>query len=163
MASELTHFDEDGNARMVNVSGKPSTDRSAIASGTIRMQPATLQRIEEGTIAKGDVLGVARLAGIMAAKQTDRLIPLCHSLPLQAVELQWTPLPPATLKVQATVVCHGQTGVEMEALHAVSVALLTVYDMCKAMDRGMQIEAIRLESKEGGRSGSWKRVDGESD
>lgn len=157
MPSDLTHFDEDGNARMVDITGKQNTDRFATASGTVTMQPETLQRIVEGTISKGDVLAVARLAGILAAKQTDRLIPLCHSLPLESVELQFEPLPPQMLKVQVTVACHGKTGVEMEALHAVSVALLTIYDMCKAIDRGMQIDAIRLESKRGGRSGTWQR------
>lgn len=158
---ELTHFSDGGRARMVDVSDKPDTQRVAVASGVLRMQPETLARIRSGRIAKGDVLTVADVAAVMAAKRTAEFIPMCHTIPLVGVEIAFEELPEAdggaALKVLATVKCTGQTGVEMEALSAVSMALLTVYDMCKAIDRGMRIEAIQLEEKRGGKSGIWQR------
>ena len=154
--SELTHFDAGGRAHMVDVGAKDETRRVAVASGRILMQPATLGRIREGTAAKGDVLGVARLAAIQGAKRTSDLIPLCHPVALTrvAVELTLVDDPPAVDCV-ATAECLGRTGVEMEALTAVSVGLLTVYDMCKAVDRGMRIDGVRLLEKRGGKSGEW--------
>jgi len=154
----LTHFTADGHAAMVDVTAKPVTDRTATARAAIIMQPATLAMVAEGTAAKGDVLGVARLAGIMAAKRTADLIPLCHPLPLSAVTVDLT-IDPATSAVQikATVRTNGRTGVEMEALTAASVAALTVYDMCKAVDRGMRIEALRVVHKDGGKSGLFRQ------
>lgn len=163
MSTPLTHFTENGRARMVDVSDKMSTQRMAIASGILRMQPATLARILAGTVAKGDVLTVADVAAVMAAKRTPDLIPMCHSLPLNGVEVLFGEVNEpdisgqAGLSVQVTVKCTGLTGVEMEALCATSVALLTVYDMCKAMDKGMCIENIQLEEKWGGKSGTWLR------
>jgi cyclic pyranopterin phosphate synthase len=156
---ELNHFDEQGGSRMVDVSAKPETARSARASGLVRMEPATLALILDRRVAKGDVLEVARLAGIMAAKRTGELIPLCHPLGLDAVDLALAPVDDRTLRVEATVKVRGRTGVEMEALTAVSVAALTVYDMCKAVDRGMVIDQVRLEEKSGGRSGHYRRGD----
>jgi cyclic pyranopterin monophosphate synthase len=156
---DLTHFDESGASRMVDVSGKPETLRSARASGRIRMAPATLALIRDRGLAKGDVLEVARLAGIMAAKRTGDLIPLCHPLPLDAVTLDFSFPDDSTLHVEATATVRGRTGVEMEALTAVSLAALTVYDMAKAVDRTMTIERIRLEEKSGGRSGTFRRDD----
>ena len=154
--SKLTHFNEAGEAHMVDVSAKDVTQRVAVAEGTVRMQPATLRAIRDGAAAKGDVLGVARLAGIMAAKRTSDLIPLCHPLPLTAVEVELTADAEASaVHITATVRTTGRTGVEMEALTAVSVAALTVYDMCKAVDRGMVVEAVRLKHKSGGKSGTW--------
>jgi len=152
----LTHFTADGHAAMVDVTAKPVTDRTATARAAIIMQPATLAMVAEGTAAKGDVLGVARLAGIMAAKRTADLIPLCHPLPLSAVTVDLT-IDPATsaVQIEATVRTNGRTGVEMEALTAASVAALTVYDMCKAVDRGMRIEALRVTEKSGGASGDF--------
>lgn len=162
MSNEFTHFSDSGRARMVDVSEKSVTQRVAIASGVIRMQPETLKRIREGKIAKGDVLTVADVAAVMAAKRTPELIPMCHSLPLSGVEIAFEEIGEAHgcagLRVNATVKCVGQTGVEMEALTAASAALLTVYDMCKAIDRGMRIESIQLEEKRGGKSGDWKRA-----
>jgi cyclic pyranopterin phosphate synthase len=155
--AELTHFDERGASRMVDVSAKEETSRSARASGLVRMEPATLALILDRGVAKGDVLEVARLAGIMAAKRTGELIPLCHPLGLDAVEVSLGPDGPSTLRIEATARVRGRTGVEMEALTAVSVAALTVYDMCKAVDRGMTIERVRLEEKAGGRSGHFRR------
>ena len=152
----LTHFDDQGRAAMVDVSAKPPTERVAVARGRVAMAPETLARIREGTMGKGDVLGVARIAGIMAAKRTGELIPLCHPLMLSKVAVDLTPAPPDAVEIEATVSLVGQTGVEMEALTAVSVAALTVYDMCKAIDRGMRIEAVRLVHKSGGRSGSYE-------
>ncbi len=152
----LTHFDEAGRAAMVDVSAKPVAERIATARGRIVMAPATLARIREGTMGKGDVLGVARIAGIMAAKRTGELIPLCHPLMLSKVAVDLTPAPPDAVEIEATVKLAGQTGVEMEALTAVTVAALTVYDMCKAIDRGMRIEAVRLARKSGGRSGTYE-------
>jgi len=154
---ELTHFDEQGASRMVDVSRKEVTARSATASGLVRMQPATLERIKQGTLKKGNVLEVARLAGIMAAKRTAEWIPLCHSLPLEGVTLTFGFPDERTLAISATAIVTGKTGVEMEALVAVSAAALTVYDMCKAIDRGLVIERVQLEEKWGGRSGHFVR------
>ena len=152
----LTHFDATGAAHMVDVAGKPATRRLAVARGHVAMAAGTLARVTAGTAAKGDVLGVARLAGIMAAKRTADLVPLCHPLPLTSVALDLTP--DATgVAIEARVGTTGPTGVEMEALTAVSVAALTVYDMLKAVDRGMTIEAVRLLAKSGGASGDWVR------
>lgn len=157
MTSPLTHFDEKGDAHMVDVSGKPVTDRSAIAEGRVLMSPETLALITESRAKKGDVLGVARLAGIMAAKRTADLIPLCHPLPITKVALALTPDPALPgVTITATVRTSGQTGVEMEALTAVSVACLTVYDMLKAAEKGMRIDGIRLLMKEGGKSGRFE-------
>jgi cyclic pyranopterin monophosphate synthase len=155
--AELTHFDEQGASRMVDVSGKPETLRTARASGLVRMAPETLSLIRDRGLAKGDVLEVARLAGIMAAKRTGELIPLCHPLGLDSVEVHFTPLDEVTLKIEARVTVHGRTGVEMEALTAVSIAALTVYDMAKAVDRTMTIDQVRLEEKTGGRRGTFRR------
>ena len=152
----LTHFDESGHAAMVDVSGKAETSRTAIARGRIVMAPATLAAIRAGTMGKGDVLGVARLAGIMAAKRTSDLIPLCHPLMLTKVSVDLTPVEPDTVEIEALAKVTGQTGVEMEVLTAVSVAALTIYDMCKAVDRGMRIEAVRLVHKSGGKSGVFE-------
>lgn len=154
---KLTHFDESGAAHMVDVSGKPVTDRTAVAEGHIRMEPETLDLIVEGRAKKGDVLAVARLAGIMGAKKTAELIPLCHPLPMTKVALDLVPdaaLP--GVRITATVKTSGQTGVEMEALTAVSTAALTVYDMVKAADKAMVIGEIRLTLKEGGKSGRYE-------
>jgi cyclic pyranopterin phosphate synthase len=155
---DLSHFDESGASRMVNVGAKPSTRRVARASGTVRMQPATLVRVRARDLAKGDVLEVARLAAIMAAKRTDELIPLCHSLTLTAVDVGFDFPDEQTVAIVATVETVAQTGVEMEALTAVSAAALTIYDMCKAIDRGMVIERIQLEEKTGGASGHFARA-----
>jgi cyclic pyranopterin phosphate synthase len=155
--NSLTHFDTDGRAVMVDVTAKPETDRIATAAARIVMQPATLAIIQAGTAKKGDVLGTARLAGIMAAKRTAELIPLCHPLPITSVTLDLEPAGEAALDIRATVRTTGRTGVEMEALTAVSVAALTVYDMCKAIDRGMRIEAIRILLKDGGKSGRFEK------
>jgi cyclic pyranopterin phosphate synthase len=155
--SDLTHFDEAGRPRMVDVSAKPASAREATARGRVRMRQATLDRVLAGP-AKGDVAGIAELAGIMAAKRTGELIPLCHPLGLDAVEVRVevdSGLP--GLSVTATTRTRGATGVEMEAMTAVSVACLTIYDMLKAIDRGMTIEAIELVAKSGGKSGMWRR------
>jgi cyclic pyranopterin phosphate synthase len=154
--AELTHFDTDGNAHMVDVGSKAETDRVAIVKGHIKMQPETLAMIAKGTAKKGDVFGVARLAGIMGAKQTASLIPLCHPLGLDYVHLDLVPDPslPGVL-ITATCAVSGPTGVEMEAMTAVSTAALTIYDMCKAADRGMEIGSIRLTHKSGGKSGTY--------
>lgn len=159
MSEGFSHFDEHGGSRMVDVSEKPATRREARASGRVRMQPTTLQAIASRALSKGDVLEVARLAGIQGAKRTAELIPLCHPLGLDAVRLELAMEPPDTLRIEATVTTVGRTGVEMEALTAVSAAALTVYDMCKAVDRGMTIDGIRLEEKSGGRSGTYRRAD----
>ena len=156
--SGLTHFDAEGRAVMVDVSDKPATTRLAIARGRVVMAPATLETIRAGGIGKGDVLGVARLAGIMAAKKTSDLIPLCHPLALSSVKLELVPVAPDAVEIEARVKTTGPTGVEMEALTAVSAAALTVYDMCKAIDRGMRLTDIRLIHKEGGKSGVWDAV-----
>lgn len=159
-ATGLTHFDDTGAAHMVDVSGKPVTDRVAVARGSVVMTAETLSLITSGQAKKGDVLGVARLAGIMAAKKTADLIPLCHPLPITKVALTLTPDPnlPGIL-VEATVKTGGQTGVEMEALTAVSVACLTIYDMVKAVEKSMRIESIRLVLKDGGKSGLYTADD----
>jgi cyclic pyranopterin phosphate synthase len=154
---ELSHTDEQGNARMVDVSAKGDTLRKAIASAFIRMQPETLALIQSGGIAKGDVFATARIAGIMAAKRTPELIPLCHPIPLTFVGVELVPEQPDGVRIIATVESMTKTGVEMEALTAASVAALTVYDMCKAVDRGMQIERVQLEHKSGGKSGTYQR------
>ncbi|MEO1774290.1 MAG: cyclic pyranopterin monophosphate synthase MoaC [Pseudomonadota bacterium] len=151
----FTHFDAEGRAQMVDVSDKAQTRRTATARGAVRMAPETLAMIVEGRAKKGDVLAVARLAGIMAAKRTADLIPLCHPLMLSKVTVDLWPAPPDRVEIEATVSLTGQTGVEMEALTAVSVAALTVYDMAKAVDRGMVIEAVRLTFKDGGKSGAF--------
>jgi cyclic pyranopterin monophosphate synthase len=164
--SELTHFSGAGRARMVDVSEKQNGKRVAIASGILRMHSATLDRIRNGSIAKGDVLTVADVAAVMAAKHTADIVPMCHALALSGVEVAFSDIIEpdssgcAGLKVVVSATCVGQTGVEMEALCAASVALLTVYDMCKAIDRGMRIESIQLEEKRGGRSGVWLRKQG---
>ncbi|MDX8379342.1 MAG: cyclic pyranopterin monophosphate synthase MoaC [Gallionella sp.] len=161
--NELTHFSETGRARMVDVSNKPDTQRTAIASGVLRMQPNTLEHIRDRRIAKGDVLTVADVAAVMAAKKTADIIPMCHSIALTGVEIEFSEqLEPdengcVAIKVIATVSCTGQTGVEMEALSAANIALLTIYDMCKAIDRGMRITSVQLEEKRGGKSGVWQR------
>jgi cyclic pyranopterin phosphate synthase len=155
--TDLSHFDDRGQSRMVDVGGKPVSERTARASGFVRMAPDTLALIRDRKLAKGDVLEVARLAGIMAAKRTAELIPLCHPLPLDAVTIDFDFPDEATLTIAAEARVTARTGVEMEALTAVSVAALTVYDMCKSVDRGMTIAAIRLEEKSGGKSGHWRR------
>ncbi|MDP2805060.1 MAG: cyclic pyranopterin monophosphate synthase MoaC [Gallionellaceae bacterium] len=161
--NDLTHFSETGRARMVDVSAKSETTRVAIASGVLRMQLATLERIRAGKIAKGDVLTVADVGAVMAAKRTPDIIPMCHTIMLSGVDVNFSELvePDAAgcvgIKVVASATCVGQTGVEMEALCAANVALLTIYDMCKAIDRGMRIENVQLEEKRGGKSGVWKR------
>ena len=153
----LSHLDAEGHARMVDVSAKAETLREATARGRVVMLPATLALIVEGQLPKGDVLAVARVAGIMAAKRTPDLIPLCHPIPISGVELLLTPDAEASsIEIEATVRTTGQTGVEMEALTAVSVTALTVYDMCKAVERGMRIEAVRLVAKSGGKSGEFR-------
>ena len=155
--AEFTHIDADGNAVMVDVSNKSETERTATAKGRVIMQPETMAMIVEGGVKKGDVLAVAQLAGIMGAKQTPNLIPLCHPLALTSVKVHLS-CDPLRNSVDITATCKvkGQTGVEMEALSAVSVAALTVYDMCKAVDKGMQINDIRLVHKAGGKSGEYK-------
>jgi len=157
--AELTHFNARGEAHMVDVGEKAHTHRVAVAAGTIRMQPETLQLIVGGAHKKGDVLGIARVAGIMAAKRTADLVPLCHPIALTRVDITFEADPAVDeeyVRCRATAETVGPTGVEMEALCAVQVALLTVYDMCKAVDRGMVIESVRLLEKRGGRSGHWK-------
>jgi cyclic pyranopterin phosphate synthase len=154
---KLSHFDESGASRMVDVGEKQVTRRGARASGLVRMAAATLTLIRDKKAAKGDVLEVARLAGIMATKRTADLIPLCHPLPVESVTLDFAFPDSQTLRIEATVQVEAKTGVEMEALTAVSVAALTVYDMCKAVDRGITIERVQLEEKSGGRSGHWHR------
>ena len=156
MTEKLTHFDERGAARMVDVGGKAETHRVAVASGVIAMRPETLALVRDGTAKKGDVLGVARIAAIQAAKRTSELIPLCHPVPLSSVGIEFA-IDEGASRVQcrATVECTGRTGVEMEALTAVQVALLTIYDMCKAVDRGMVMGEVRLLEKRGGKSGTY--------
>lgn len=158
--SKLTHFNEDGAVHMVDVGDKPETHRVAIASGTISMEPATLELIKQGNHKKGDVLGIARTAGIMAAKKTSDLVPLCHPISLTHIDIE------LSINEAANAVCcecraetHGKTGVEMEALTAVQATLLTVYDMCKAVDRSMIMGDIKLLEKSGGKSGHWHRQD----
>ena len=155
---EFTHFDEKGNAWMVDVGGKEDTDREAVARGSIFMSEACLRQVMEGTMKKGDVLGVARVAGIMAAKNTAGLIPLCHPLALSHLAVDFTcKAETHTIQARCTARTTGQTGVEMEALTGVSAALLTIYDMCKAMDRGMVLSEIRLVYKDGGKSGVFSQ------
>ena len=158
--NELSHLDARGRARMVDVADKPLTRRVCVARGAVRMARETLARISEQRVAKGDVLATARIAGIQAAKRTDQWIPLCHSLPLDGIEVELTPEPErGRVRIEATARAHARTGVEMEALVAVAAAGLTIYDMCKAIDREMSLEAVHLVSKSGGKSGDWKRPD----
>ena len=154
----LTHLDERGQARMVDVGEKRITERVCVARGEVRMAAETLQRIADGEIAKGDVFAAARLAGIQACKRTDEWIPLAHPLPVEWIDVELRPdLPGRRVRIEARVRAHARTGVEMEALGAVAAAGLTIYDMCKAVDRGMTVEAIRLVRKSGGKSGTWRR------
>jgi len=156
--SKLTHFNAAGEAHMVDVGDKSTTHRLAIAEGHITMHPATLDLIVRGGHKKGDVLGIARIAGIMAAKKTSDLIPLCHPLPLTRVTLDLEPrVGDSSIRCLATTEVRAKTGVEMEALTSVQIALLTIYDMCKGVDRGMEISGVRLLEKKGGRSGHWRR------
>jgi cyclic pyranopterin monophosphate synthase len=156
--SKLTHFNSQGDAHMVDVATKAVTHRRAVAQGRIVMQPATLALIEQGGHKKGDVLGIARIAGIMAAKKTADLIPLCHPLALTHISVEFTVHNPThSVLCKAVAETDGKTGVEMEALTAVQIALLTIYDMCKAVDRGMTLHDIALQEKSGGKSGTWKR------
>ncbi|MCB9572578.1 MAG: cyclic pyranopterin monophosphate synthase MoaC [Planctomycetes bacterium] len=155
----LTHFDADGAARMVEVGAKPETAREAVATGEVRMAPATARLIADRKVAKGDVLAVARLAGIQAVKRTADLVPLCHPLRVTGVDLELT-CGRDRVRISARVRAFDRTGVEMEALTAVSVAALTVYDMCKAVDRGMRVVEVRLDEKRGGKSGTWTRATG---
>lgn len=159
--AELTHLDEHGRARMVDVGAKAETEREAVATGRVRMKPETLRLLREGNLPKGDVLGTARVAGIMAAKRTSELIPMCHPLLLTHVLVEFALDEDApAVEIRATVRCRGQTGVEMEALTAASVAALTIYDMAKAAERGMVIEGVRLLEKRGGKSGHWQAEEG---
>ena len=156
MSSSLTHFDAQGQAHMVDVGGKAATHRVAVATGRIEMLATTLALIESGTAKKGDVLGIARIAGIQGAKRTSDLIPLCHPIALTRVAVEFVvEAETHSVLCRATAECTGQTGVEMEALSAVTVALLTIYDMCKAVDRGMRITDVHVLEKHGGKSGSW--------
>lgn len=158
MSDKLTHFDQDGKAIMVDVGDKAITKREAMAAGEVRMKPETLRQILDSKIEKGDVLAVARLAGIMGAKQTSSLIPLCHPLPITSVEVDFdTDFEKGVVRIGAMAKVTGQTGIEMEALTAVSIAALTIYDMCKAIDKEMEIGQIRLLKKSGGRSGTFER------
>jgi len=158
--ADLTHVGNDGKARMVDVGDKPVTARAATAGAVVTMQPATLSRIRANAVAKGDVLAVARVAAIQAAKRCDELIPLCHSLPLDGVDVEFDLVDGLPgVRIRATARVTARTGVEMEALTAASVAALTIYDMCKAVDRGMEIGQLHLLRKEGGRSGTWERAD----
>jgi len=151
---KLTHIDESGRARMVDVGQKPDTERVATAKGSVKMQPETFELIKTGQVKKGDVLAVAQVAGISAAKQTPNLIPMCHPIAITSVAMDFDMQEPDTVEITATVKCTGKTGVEMEAVTAVSVSALTIYDMCKAVDRGMKIENVRLVKKSGGKSGT---------
>ena len=159
--SELTHLDDKGKAHMVDVGDKDETRRRAVASARVRTRPDVIQLVADGAVPKGDVLAVARVAGIMAAKRTPELIPLCHPLSVNSVSVDLT-LEHDAVGITATVSCSGRTGVEMEALTAASVAALTVYDMCKAISKDMTIQAIRLVEKTGGKSGAWIRQEGET-
>lgn len=154
---DLTHFREDGASRMVDVSAKEITQRFARAEATVTMLPATLERIRNREIGKGDVFEVARLAGIMAAKRTGELIPLCHPLGLDRVEIDFEVLGDTTVRIEAIAAVHAKTGVEMEAMTAVAIAALTLYDMCKSIDRGMTIDGVKLLEKSGGKSGHYRR------
>ncbi|MDF3043099.1 MAG: molybdenum cofactor biosynthesis protein [Thermomicrobiales bacterium] len=157
-ANSLTHFDRTGRARMVDVGGKDETERVAVASGRVEMRPKTVELIRQGRAAKGDVLAVAQVAAVMGAKRTPDLVPMCHPLMLTRIDVSFE-VRDAEVGIQAEVATRGRTGVEMEALTAVATAALTIYDMLKAVDRGMVIEGIRLEHKEGGRSGVWNRAE----
>jgi len=154
---ELTHLNERGEAAMVDISGKPASQRSASAYAAVKMKAGTLALIESGEVPKGDVLACARIAGIQAAKRTAELIPLCHPIALTHISVDFQPKTPDTMEILTSVKCEGSTGVEMEALCAASIAALTIYDMCKAVDRGMEIESVCLLKKSGGRSGSYER------
>jgi cyclic pyranopterin phosphate synthase len=157
--SELTHFNSAGDAHMVDISAKADTNRTAVTEGFIEMDASTLQRVMNGDNKKGDVLGIARIAGIMASKKTAELVPLCHPLPITHVEIKLEPdTQNSRIACLTTVTTSGKTGVEMEALNATQVTLLTIYDMCKAVDRGMTIQGVRLLEKKGGKSGHWKRA-----
>ena len=160
MNEPLTHVNERGEARMVDVSEKDVTHREAIAESFVAMQPETLALIQSGTAAKGDVFATARIAGILAAKRTSELIPLCHPIAMSSVKVDLIPCPPDRVHILAEVSCDEKTGVEMEALTAASVAALTIYDMCKAVDRGMEILCTRLVKKSGGKSGLYEREAG---
>ena len=155
---KLTHIDEKGDVRMVDVSQKPDTERVAIAEGFISMHPETLALIVEGKAAKGDVFACARIAGIMAAKKTSELIPMCHPIPIESVKIDIEAVSDTQIRIISTLRCSHKTGIEMEALTAASVACLTVYDMCKAVDRGMRIDQTLLLHKDGGRSGEYSRT-----
>jgi len=158
VGGQLSHLDAKGRARMVDVSEKPMTRRVCVARGEVRMAPETLARISAGSLPKGDVLATARLAAIQAAKRTDEWIPLCHTLPLDAIEVDLLPDPAGSrVRIEARVSVHARTGVEMEALVAVAAAGLTIYDMCKAIDRGITLEGVRLVRKSGGKTGDWTR------
>ena len=156
---KLTHINKDGSAEMVDIGDKGVTRRRAIATGFIRMQPDTLAQIYDGEIAKGDTLGVARIAGIQAAKNCSQLIPLCHPLSLSKIMVDFEVVSDSCLQITAECLVTAQTGVEMEAMTAVSVAALTIYDMCKSVDRAMTIDEIQLVTKQGGNSGSWERIE----
>jgi cyclic pyranopterin phosphate synthase len=159
VGGQLSHLDAKGRARMLDVSGKPVTRRVCVARGEVRMAPETLARISEGSLPKGDVLATARLAAIQGAKRTDEWIPLCHTLPLDSIEVDLLPDPAgARVRIEARVSVHARTGVEMEALVAVAAAGLTIYDMCKAIDRGITLESVRLVRKSGGKTGDWTRA-----
>jgi cyclic pyranopterin monophosphate synthase len=159
-SGKLTHFDEQGSARMVDVSGKSETAREAVATGRVTMQPETLSLILDRKVAKGDVFGVARIAGIMAAKKTSEIIPLCHPLSLSSIEIEFEPdHPGSSVRIRSVVRTTGRTGVEMEALTAVSAAALAIYDMCKSADRSMVLGEICLIKKTGGKSGTYERKD----
>lgn len=158
MGGELSHLDAKGRARMLDVSEKPVTRRACVARGEVRMAPETLARISAGSLPKGDVLATARLAAIQAAKRTDEWIPLCHTLPLDSIEVDLLPDPAGSrVRIEARVSVHARTGVEMEAMVAVAAAGLTIYDMCKAIDRGITLEGVRLVRKSGGKTGDWTR------
>jgi cyclic pyranopterin phosphate synthase len=158
VGGKLSHLDAKGRARMVDVSGKPVTRRVCVARGEVRMAPETLARISAGSLPKGDVLATARIAAIQAAKRTDEWIPLCHTLPLDSIEVDLLPDPAGSrVRIEARVSVHARTGVEMEALVAVAAAGLTIYAMCKAIDRGVTLEGVRLVRKSGGKTGDWTR------
>lgn len=157
--ADLSHFDSSGNARMVDVGDKPETTRMALAKCDVAMEPVTLGKIKDGQVGKGDVLGIARLAGIMAAKKTSDLIPLCHPIGLNSVDIRFEFVDPNKLAIEAKVTNSDRTGVEMEAMTAVSICALTVYDMCKSIDRDMKIQNVRLVKKTGGKSGTYDRTD----
>jgi len=159
LSSDFTHFGEHGRAKMVDVSEKAVTAREAVAKGSVRMRPQTLELIKSGGIKKGDVLAVAQVAGIMAAKKTHELIPMCHPLQITGVDIDFAVMEPDCIEIRATVKTTDRTGIEMEALVAASVAALTIYDMCKAVDRAMVVEDIKLMSKSGGKSGAFIRKD----